>query len=243
MSDEEPPATLLVVEDDAATRAFLADNLAADGFLVETAGCLADGVARLETSFPDAILADVNLPDGSGLDLLRRVRGGTGAPSPVDPRTPVLVLSGRADEVDRLRAFERGADDFLAKPYSYPELRARLRSLLRRTAERPARTRYRVGPLDLDPASREVRLHDRPIELASKEFALLRTLATDPNRVYTKEELLSSIWGYRSPSSTRTLDSHACRLRQKLSTHGERFVVNVWGVGYRLIDGPGSPVR
>ncbi len=240
MNDDEAPATLLVVEDDAATRAFLADNLVADGFLVETAGSLQDGVSRLERSFPDAVLADVNLPDGSGLDLLRRVRGGTGAASPVDPRTPVLVLSGRAAEVDRLRAFERGADDFLAKPYSYPELRARIGALLRRTSERPARTRYRVGPLELDPASREVRLHDRPIELASKEFALLRTLAADPSRVYTKEELLSSIWGYRCPGSTRTLDSHACRLRQKLSTHGERFVVNVWGVGYRLVDGPGS---
>lgn len=243
MSDDEPQATLLVIEDDAATRAFLTDNLIADGFLVEAAGCLADGIERLDMSFPDAILADVNLPDGSGLDLLRRVRGGTGAASPVDPRTPVLVLSGRAAEVDRLRAFERGADDFLAKPYSYPELRARIRSLLRRTSERPARTRYRVGPLELDPASREVRLHDRPVELASKEFALLRTLAADPNRVYTKEELLSSIWGYRCPSSTRTLDSHACRLRQKLSTHGERFVVNVWGVGYRLVDGPRSAAR
>ncbi len=130
MSDNEPPATLLVVEDDAATRAFLADNLTADGFLVEPAGSLREGVARLDASFPDAVLADVNLPDGSGLDLLRRVRGGTGAPSPVDPRTPVLVLSGRAAEVDRLRAFERGADDFLAKPVEPLLLEERMIRLL-----------------------------------------------------------------------------------------------------------------
>lgn len=239
MSDDETPATLLVVEDDPATRGFLCDNLTADGFLVEPADGLAAATLRLQTAFPDAVLADVTLPDGSGLELLRRVRAG-GALAPVDPRTPVLVLSGRAAEVDRLRAFEHGADDFLAKPYSYPELRARIRALLRRTDERGVRTRYRVGALQLDPASREVSLDGRRIELASKEFALLRTLAADPERVFTKEELLKSIWGYRSPSSTRTLDSHACRLRQKLTRDGERFVVNVWGVGYRLVDRTGG---
>lgn len=235
-NEPAPAATILVVEDDAATRAFLADNLTADGFLVAAAPNVARGRELLEGTYPDVVLVDVNLPDGTGLDVLRAVRDADGLRSGVDPRTPVLVLSGRHDEVDRLRAFERGADDFLAKPYSYPELRARAHALLRRTEERPTRSRLRVGGLQIDPASREVRLNGNRVELAGKEFALLRTLAHDPTRVYTKEELLRTIWGYRVPGSTRTLDSHACRLRQKLADTGERFVVNVWGVGYRLVD-------
>lgn len=237
---DDTAATILVVEDDLATRAYLTDNLTADGFHVVAAGDVAEGRTLLETTYPDVVLADVTLPDGSGLELVRRVRAADGVTSQVDPRTAVLVLSGRAGEVDRLRAFEQGCDDFLAKPYSYPELRARIGALLRRADDRPVRARLRVGPLQLDPASREVRLHGEPVDLAAKEFALLRMLAGDPTRVYTKEELLRSIWGFRSPGSTRTLDSHACRLRQKLSEGGARFVVNVWGVGYRLVDGPGG---
>jgi DNA-binding response OmpR family regulator len=96
----------------------------------------------------------------------------------------------------------------------------------------------RVGGLEVDPAARTAHLHGRRLSLSQKEFALLRTLAVDPTRVYQKEELLRSIWGFRHLGSTRTLDSHACRLRQKLSTPEERWVVNVWGVGYRLLDGP-----
>lgn len=241
MTDADTAATLLVVEDDPATRAFLVENLQADGFLVLAADGVHRGLELLEAGYPDAVVVDQGLPDGSGLALLRAVRGADGLASRVDPRTPVLVLSGRAGEVDRLRCFERGADDFLAKPFSYPELRARIGALLRRTEDRPVRGRLRIGALQLDPSSREVHLHGTRVALASKEFALLRTLATEPTRVYTKDELLRTVWGFRSPGSTRTLDSHACRLRQKLAEHGERFVVNVWGVGYRLIDGPGSP--
>ncbi len=237
MSDEPvTAATILVVEDDAATRAFLTENLVADGFLVAAAPGVQRGTELLAASYPDVVLVDVNLPDGTGLDVLREVRAADGLRSGVDPRTPVLVLSGRDGEVERLRAFERGADDFLGKPYSYPELRARIGALLRRAEERPARTRLRVGALQIDPASRDVRVHGTRIELAGKEFALLKTLANDPTRVFTKEELLRTIWGFRSTGSTRTLDSHACRLRQKLAEGGERFVVNVWGVGYRLVD-------
>ncbi|HYM58993.1 MAG TPA: winged helix-turn-helix domain-containing protein, partial [Solirubrobacteraceae bacterium] len=98
--------------------------------------------------------------------------------------------------------------------------------------------RLRVGDLEVDPPSREVRLRGDRVELSQKEFALLRTLASHPTRVFTKEELLRDVWGYRSMGTTRTLDSHACRLRHKLGAAGDRFVVNVWGVGYRLIDGP-----
>ncbi|MDX6656942.1 MAG: two-component system, OmpR family, response regulator [Solirubrobacteraceae bacterium] len=230
-------ATILVVEDDDATRTFLADNLTADGYELLVADCAQDGLRLLETKFPDLVLIDVGLPDGSGLDLVQRVREADGLVSRVDPRTPLMVLSGRDGELDRIRGFERGADDYVCKPFSYPELRGRVGALLRRAGHRPRAGRLRVGDLVVDPASREVTMRGERIELASKEFALLRALATEPTRVWTKEELLRGVWGFRSLGTTRTLDSHACRLRKKLGRGGERFVVNVWGVGYRLIDG------
>jgi DNA-binding response OmpR family regulator len=230
-------ATILVVEDDDATRTFLADNLTADGFELLVADSVKDGLRLLETKFPDLALIDVGLPDGSGLDLIRRVREADGLASRVDPRTPLMLLSGLAGELDRIRGFERGADDYVCKPFSYPELRGRVGALLRRSGQRPRTGRTRVGELTIDPASREVTMRGDRIELSAKEFALLRALATEPTRVWTKEELLRGVWGFRSLGTTRTLDSHACRLRQKLGRHGDKLVVNVWGVGYRLIDG------
>jgi DNA-binding response OmpR family regulator len=236
MTDET--ATILVVEDDAPVRTFLADNLTADGHEVLVAGTARDALRLLEYRRPDLAVVDLGLPDGSGLDLLRRVRTADGVASRLDPTMPLVVLTGRTGEIDRIRGFERGADDFVPKPFSYGELRLRLSAVLRRTRPRQALGRLRVGDLEVDPPSREVRLRGRRIDLASKEFALLRALATDPTRVFTKEELLRDVWGFRAMGATRTLDSHACRLRHKLARDGDRYVINVWGVGYRLIDGP-----
>ncbi|HEX4363716.1 MAG TPA: response regulator transcription factor [Solirubrobacteraceae bacterium] len=238
MTTDDDPSTILVVEDDDATRTFLADNLTADGYDLLVADCASIGLSLLERKFPDLALIDVGLPDGNGLDLLRRVRAADGVASRMNPDMPVMVISGRTTELDRVRGFDRGADDYLCKPFSYPELRGRVAALLRRAEHRPARGRLRAGPLEVDPPSREVLLRGARVPLSQKEFALLRTLASDPSRVFTKEELLRSIWGYRSIGSTRTLDSHACRLRHKLGAYGDRFVVNVWGVGYRLVDAP-----
>jgi DNA-binding response OmpR family regulator len=231
-------STILLVEDDDATRTYLADNLAADGYDLLAADCARDGLRLLETKFPDLAIVDVGLPDGSGLALVERVRAADGVASRIDPMTPVVVLSGRAGELDRLRGFDRGADDYVVKPFSYSELRARVASLLRRSQRRPGMGRLRCGSLEIDPPSREVLVRGEAVELSQKEFALLRTLASEPTRVWTKEELLRSVWGYRSMGATRTLDSHACRLRTKLSRAGDRYVINVWGVGYRLVDGP-----
>ena len=152
---------------------------------------------------------------------------------------PLLVLSGRGGELDRLRGFERGCDDYVVKPFSYPELRARVAALLRR-ADRGAGARAPAGRRAGGRPAVARRSAARPAASRSsqKEFALLRALAAEPTRVFTKEELLRDVWGFRSMGTTRTLDSHACRLRQKLGVHGDRFVVNVWGVGYRLVDGP-----
>jgi DNA-binding response OmpR family regulator len=240
MRPTEPASTVLVVEDDEATRTFLADNLTADGYELLVAGGLRDALRALEQKFPDLAIVDLGLPDGSGLELVERVRRSDGVASRIDPALPLLVVSGRAGELDRLRGFERGCDDYVSKPFSYPELRLRVQALLRRAELRRRPGRVRVGDLELDAAARTVRLRGEPVELSQKEFALARMLATDPTRVFSKEELLRTIWGFRSLGTTRTLDSHACRLRNKLGRFGDRFVVNVWGVGYRFVDGPMS---
>lgn len=236
----EQRSTILVVEDDRHTRTFLADNLAADGFEPIGAANAREAVRLMETRYPDLAIVDLTLPDRDGLDLLKQVRDADGVASRIDPLLPLLVLSGRIDELHRLRGFDKGADDVMAKPFSYPELRARVMALLRRSERTVRHGRLRVGTLEIDPAARSVLLNGRRLSVSQKEFALLRTLAMDPTRVFSKEELLRSLWGCRTNGSTRTLDSHACRLRQKLARDGDRYLVNVWGVGYRLVDGPVS---
>ncbi|MBV9465792.1 MAG: response regulator transcription factor [Solirubrobacterales bacterium] len=238
---DSPLATILVVEDHLSTRTFLADNLAADGYEPLGAESIGDAQRLLASRFPDLAIVDLGLPDGDGLELLRAIREADRLTCRVDPDMPLLVLSGRAGELDRLRGFDRGCDDYVTKPFSYTELRARVVALLRRGRRRPGASRLRIGPLAIDAIARHVWLHDEPLALSKKEFALLRALAGDPTRVFTREELLRGVWGYRSLGATRTLDSHASRLRRKLSVKGERFVVNVWGVGYRLVDGDLEP--
>ena len=229
---------VLLVEDDPVLRSFLSENLAADGFDPVEAGTAADGLRALEYKRPDIALVDLGLPDGSGLDLIARVRGAGGAGSRLDPGVPLLVVTGRDGELDRLRGFERGADDYVVKPFSYGELRMRILAVLRRSRGRRGAGALRVGELEIDPLAREARLRGTRVDLAQKEFALLHALACEPMRVFTKEELLRDVWGFRAPGATRTLDSHACRLRRKLGAQGDRFVVNVWGFGYKLLDGP-----
>jgi DNA-binding response OmpR family regulator len=234
---EAARATILVVEDHQATRTFLADNLTADGYELLEAECAADAQRLMETGYPDLAIIDLGLPDHDGLELLRQVRDTDRIAGRLDPDLPMLVLSGRVSELDRLRGFERGCDDYVIKPFSYPELHARVAALLRRNRRRPRVGRLRIGSMEIDPLSRQVWVHGQHLPLSKKEFALLRALASDPTRVFTREELLRGVWGYRSIGRTRTLDSHASRLRKKLNGAGDRFVVNVWGVGYRLVDG------
>ena len=158
-----------------------------------------------------------------------------GATGRYDPALPVIVLSGRGTEADRVRGFAEGADDYIVKPFHVPELTARIRAVLRRRDSRREGPR-RVGDVFIDPSRREVRVGDKQVALANKEFALLSALAAEPTRVFTKEELLRDVWGFRSMGRTRTLDSHASRLRRKLDPEAGRYVINIWGVGYRLID-------
>jgi DNA-binding response OmpR family regulator len=232
--DEQP--LILVVEDDEATAAFLADNLIADGFRVARAASVGEGLRAIEVRQPRLVLLDLALGGPSGLELLDRVRSADGLATRIDAQLPVVVLTGRAGEADRVRSLNRGADDHLCKPFLYAELLARMRAVLRRTEVRRGLGTRRVGELTVDPLTRTVRLADRTIELSAKEFALLQALAEQPTRVFLKQELLRDVWGFRSAGNTRTLDAHACRLRKKLTPSMRPFVINVRGVGYKLTE-------
>jgi DNA-binding response OmpR family regulator len=229
-------ASVVVCEDDSMTLDLLCDHLSADRFGVLPAPSASDALRLCRYNHPDLLLLDLSLPDASGLDVLREIREADGIDSRFDPRLPVIVLTGRGADTDRIRGLDSGADDYMTKPFRYDELRARIAAVLRRRPnghDGPTR----VGDLTIDPARRRVAVSGREVLLAKKEFSLLRVLASDPNRVFTKEELLLDVWGFRDPGRTRTLDSHASRLRRKLDPEHCRYVFNCWGVGYRLVDG------
>jgi DNA-binding response OmpR family regulator len=228
----EELATVVVCEDDDPTRELLCDHLTADRYRALPAPSASDALRLCGYNHPDLMLLDLGLPDASGIDVLREIRT---SGERFDPELPVLVLSGRTSEADRLRGFEAGADDYLQKPVHYPELLARVTAILRRRIGR-RRGPIRIGDLMVDPLTRRVEVSGRGVRLANKEFALLRALAAEPHRVFTKDELLRDVWGFQAKGRTRTLDSHASRLRRKLDPDGARYVCNCWGVGYRLLD-------
>lgn len=222
-------AALLLAEPEPAIRGYLERQLASDGFQVLQAAFDGEALALAERTRPDLVLC-------SELELCARLREGEPGRT-WNRHVPVIVLGpAEADAVDRVRAFQRGADDYLQSPVVYDELLARIRAVLRRTAP-PSPELVRVGTLAIDRPARVVSVAGETVHLAGKEFELLCALAAEPQRVFTKDELLRDVWGYRSFTRTRTLDSHVSRLRQKLERGGgRRFVVNVWGVGYKLVE-------
>jgi DNA-binding response OmpR family regulator len=236
LPQREDIASLVVCEDDEVTLDLLCEHLSADRFGVMPAPSASDALRLCRYNHPDLLLLDLSLPDASGLDVLREIREADGIDSRFDPRLPVIVLTGRSGDTDRVRGLDSGADDYVVKPFRYPELRARIGAVLRRRTY-PKEGPSRVGDLVIDPPRRHVTVDGQPIALSQKEFGLLRILASDPTRVFSKEELLAAVWAYRGTSKTRTLDSHASRLRRKLDPEHGRFVINCWGIGYRLIDG------
>lgn len=223
-------ASLLVVDDDAAVRGFLADNLREDGSEVSEAANVGEAVGALRRGRADIALIDLGLPDQSGLELVRMVREGDAGPV----GTGLIVVSGRGSEQDRIRAFQRGVDDYVVKPVSYPELLLRIAALHARMEGRLGTT-IEVGPIVIDLAARSVSAEGEHVSLPGKEYELLVALARDPMRVHRKEDLMERVWGYRN-CGTRTLDSHASRLRRRLTRAAEGpWVINNWGVGYSLV--------
>lgn len=232
---------ILVVEADVTVGEALVDQLTADGHPTERAHT--EGHARLLAAARPPrllLLGELDAPRAA-IGLLESIRSELPAPdngqmpSPWPERLPVIVFSPRSTQVDVLRAFEAGADDFLARTAGYLELRARLRALLRRTESRPEDEPLRIGALTIDPAAHAVSLHGEQIELRRLEYDLLLHLARKPNRVFRKNDLLKAVWGHQAAYKSRTLDTHASRLRSKLGVAGEPWITNVRGVGYRLI--------
>ena len=227
---------VLVIEDDEATAAFLADNLQADGYVVWVVATAAEAMRAIERRGPDVALLDLGLRESSGLEVLDFVRGAEGLAGRIDRQLPMIVLTGRGSEVERLRGLRRGADDYVVKPFSYPELEARIQAVLRRSAARPSRGLLRVGDLVIDLVGRRVEVGGRPVRLSAREFDLLQALARDPSRVFTKRELMRDVWGFAAAGASRTVDTHACRVRRKLAGGSRPYVVTVRGVGYRLME-------
>ncbi len=236
MTHDRPVA--LVVDDEPHILSFLSENLSADGYEVHAAASIAAARSKLNAYLPDIALVDIGLPDGSGLDLCREIRESEPLDVRWSPEMAVIMLTARGDEVDRVRGFQRGADDFLPKPFHYPELVARMSAVLRRTRQSQDPEILRAAGISLDLGTREVQVGGLPVDLSTKEFMLLAALAREPRRVFRKQHLLELVWGFRAGGKTRTLDSHASRLRVKLRTAApdRPYIANVWGIGYRLLD-------
>jgi DNA-binding response OmpR family regulator len=227
-------APILLVEADRRLGEALAQQLVADGYRVELAGNARHArILASETRPRLAVLGSSEGPRGP-LELLEEIRGCESSDPIWDPSLPALVIGAGAGELEAIRALDAGADDFVAMPLGYLELRARLRAVLRRVD--PAVTtpeQIEIGALSIDLGRRSATLHEQILDLRRMEFELLAHLATDPDRAFDRAELLRAIWGYRSAGSTRTIDTHASRLRAKMRRGGD-WVIGVWGVGYRL---------
>ena len=221
--------TILVVEDERQIASLVRDYLAHAGFAVLAAGDGPGGLALARARRPDAVVLDLGLPGMDGLDVLRSLRR--------DSQVPVVILTARGDEVDRITGLELGADDYVVKPFSPKELVARVRAVLRR-AEAPPPTDERIvaGDLELDLARRRVTAGGRQVALTPTEFELLATLAREPGRVWTRSQLLDAVHGFSLETYERAIDGHIRNLRRKLEPDaaGTRYVRTVHGVGYAL---------
>ncbi len=222
---------ILLVEDDRTLRQALTFNLAREGYDVVTAaeGQTALGMARAQRL--DLVLLDVMLPGMSGIEVLRTLRR-------EGISTPVIILSAKGDEIDRVVGLKVGADDYVAKPFSRPELLARIEAVLRRnrrtgSAEEPEDEPITAGPIAIDKSRREVRIGGELLHTTTKEFDLLAYLAAHPGRIFTRDQLLSRIWGYDYTGDGRTVDVHVSWLRSKLRlADGHNYFRTVRGVGY-----------
>lgn len=227
--------TAMIVDADPHLCAFLGDNLAADRFTIVTAGSAEEALGLAMTVRPDVALIDVALPGMSGFELVALFRQSR-AGSVWDPGLAIMLMSASDDLHGIVRGIERGADDFLIKPFHYPELLARIGAHVRRAHGVNLAGALRVGPLEVDRRAMLAMVHGQLLALSAKEFGLLSVLARDPLRMVSKHELLQAVWGFAAGARTRTVDTHASRLRGKLAAAGlSGWVRNVWGHGYRLL--------
>jgi DNA-binding response OmpR family regulator len=234
----EEIATIVVCDGDQPTLDLLCEHFVEDRFKVLPAPSGTDALRLCRFNHPDLLILGLSLPDMPGIDVIQQIREGDRVDGWIDPNLPIIVFVRQGMGAGLTRSREFGPDDYLQKPFSYPELKGRVTAVLRRRHSRHD-TPIRVGELVVDPGRRKVTVGEREVQLAKKEFTLLRVLASDPTRVFSKDELIRDVWGVAAPPGrTRTLDSHASRLRRKLDPDAaERFVINCWGIGYRLVEG------
>ena len=227
-------STILLVDDEDAVQKLLTYPLERDGFRVLQARDGAEALQLFGGERVDLVVLDLMLPKLDGLEVCKRLRAGSDV--------PIIMLTARGDELDKVLGLELGADDYITKPFSIREFRSRVRALLRRAAapRRPALDgeAIEVGELRIDPARRTVEQAGRPVQVTYVEFELLRTLASNPGRVYTREMLLASLWGDSAYREPRTIDVHVRHLREKLERDpsGPEYILTVRGVGYRFRD-------
>ena len=222
---------ILVIEDEPDIRRNLEYNLGREGFKASSVGSLDEAGKKLESKKFDLILLDLMLPDGSGLDLCKKIKSNSETEA-----TPIIILTAKDDEVDKVVGFELGADDYVTKPFSVRELILRVKAILKRSdtkTKEVVEVERQFGDLKIDVDSHEVHVDSQLIELTALEFRLLKELVDKRGRVQSRDQLLSEVWGYNAEVTTRTVDTHIKRLREKLGSMG-KYVQTIRGVGYKF---------
>lgn len=223
-------ATILLVEDEPEVREMVSRVLSRDGFDMLTAADAAEGYQRISEQVPDLLLVDWMLPSSSGLDFVRRCKR-----DELTREIPVILLTARAEENDRLQGFETGADDYVTKPFSPRELAARIRAVLRRTSGQDNEGVLTAGAMRLNSISHRLYINDEPVDIGPTEFRLLRFFMSHPERVYSRAQLLDNVWSREVFVEERTVDVHVLRLRKLLKPYGcADTIQTVRGVGYRF---------
>ena len=222
---------ILVIEDEPDIRRNLEYNLGREGFNASSVGSLDEANEKLKSKKFDLILLDLMLPDGSGLDLCKKIKSNSETET-----TPIIILTAKDDEVDKVVGFELGADDYVTKPFSVRELILRVKAILKRSdtkTKEVVEVERQFGDLKIDVDSHEVHVDSQLIELTALEFRLLKELVDKRGRVQSRDQLLSEVWGYNAEVTTRTVDTHIKRLREKLGSMG-KYVQTIRGVGYKF---------
>ncbi len=230
-ADAARKTRILIVEDEPAMVAGLRDNFEYEGYEVISAGDGAAGLERALADNPDLVVLDVMMPRMSGLDVCKQLKVKR-------PSLPIIMLTARGQEIDKVVGLELGADDYVTKPFSIRELMARVKAVLRRVSQQlPAGEVYRFSDVEVNIRSNEVRRAGQPVELSAKEFALLAYFVAHPAETLSRDRLLDAVWGYDNYPNTRTVDTHIVHLRQKLEPNSEepRFILTVHGSGYKFV--------